>query len=97
MKISIEELKDLALRLKFEMKEEEYETLLEEFDVMFKQMELLEKIENVDNVEPMVFPFDYQTTSWREDEIETPLSVEEVLKNASETFANMIKVDKVVG
>lgn len=97
MKISIDDLHELAKRLMFEMNEEEYETLQDEFNIMIRQMDLLGNIENIDNVEPMVFPFDYQASIWREDEIEPPLSVDEVLKNAKETQSGMIKVKKVVG
>ena len=34
MKVSIEELKDLANRLKFDMHEDEYKTLQDEFEVV---------------------------------------------------------------
>lgn len=55
MKISIDDLHELAKRLMFEMNEEEYETLQDEFNIMIRQMDLLGNIENIDNVEPMVF------------------------------------------
>ena len=41
--IEIETLKKYAGKLLFDMKEEEYETLQKEFDVIIKQMELIEK------------------------------------------------------
>ena len=97
MEITIEELKALASRLKFEMKDEEYKTLVDEFHTIIKQMDLISQIDGIDQVEPMTFPFDYETASWREDEVEPALPVNEVLANASDKTTNMIKVKKVVG
>lgn len=97
MSITIEELKDLAHRLLFEMSDEQYETLQQEFEVILKQMKLLGEIENIENVEPLVFPVEGETMGMREDEPEECLSVNEVLENAKEKMMDMIKVQKVVG
>lgn len=96
-RISVEKLHELALRLKFRMSEEEYKTLQDEFDVLLRQMELLGDIENIDNVEPMVFPFVATTLGMREDEVKDQLSKEDVLKNAAQVQNDMVKVQKVVG
>ena len=96
-RISVEKLHELALRLKFRMSEEEYVTLQDEFDVLLKQMELLGDIENIEEVEPMVFPFQATTLGMREDEVKDQLSKEDVLKNAAEVQNDMVKVQKVVG
>lgn len=95
--ISVEKLKDLALRLKFRMSEEEYVTLQDEFDVLLKQMKLLGDIEGLDDVEPMTFPFVTQTMGMREDEVKDQISKEDVLKNAGQVQNDMVKVQKVVG
>ena len=47
------------------MSEEEYNTLLEEFDVIVKQMELVAKINGIDEAKPMTFPFDDKVTYLR--------------------------------
>ena len=47
----------LANKLMFTMEDSEYDTLLDEFDTMIKQMDLIGKIEGIENVEPMVYPF----------------------------------------
>ena len=49
-------LKDYAKKLMFEMNDDEYETLENEFDIILKQMDLIEKIPNIDKVEPMIYP-----------------------------------------
>ena len=97
MSISIEELKKLAQNLLFDMSEEQYVTLQEEFAVILKQMKLLADIPNIDDVEPLVFPVVISSGVLREDEPEDCLNPEEVLKNAQETMMGMIKVQKVVG
>lgn len=95
--ISIEELKDLANRLKFDMSEEEYQTLQKEFEVILKQMDLIGQIENVDDVEPMTFPYQV-TASWiREDQEQEGLELEELMSNIKDRMGNFVKVPKVVG
>jgi aspartyl/glutamyl-tRNA(Asn/Gln) amidotransferase C subunit len=79
------------------MSEDEYKALQDEFDVLLKQMELLGDIENIEEVEPMVFPFQATTLGMREDEVKDQLSKEDVLKNAAEVQNDMVKVQKVVG
>ena len=55
--IAKEKLKDYANKLMFDMNDEEYETLQEEFDIILKQMDLIGNIPNISSVEPMTFPF----------------------------------------
>ena len=47
-----------AKKLMFEMNDDEYKTLENEFDVILKQMDLIGKIEDIDDVSPMTFPFE---------------------------------------
>ena len=96
MKVSIEELKDLANRLKFDMHEDEYKTHQDEFEVVLSQMEMIGKIECADEVEPMTFPFIYDSIGLREDEPGEVLTKEEVLKNASDVSYDQVRVKKVI-
>lgn len=96
MRISKEELKDLAARLKFDMSEDEYELLQEEFEVILSQMELLGEIENADQVTPMTFPRLFKSVGMREDEVVDVLSVEDVIRNSKDSVDGLIKVKKVV-
>lgn len=97
MSIDIKELKELSKKLYFDMSEEQYKTLQNEFDVILKQMELIGEIEGLEDVSPMVFPYLEPGLGLREDEPGETLKPEEVLQNASETMMNMVKVKKVVG
>lgn len=94
--ITMDVLKDAANRLLFDMSEDEYKTLYEEFAILTKQMESIGKIEGLDKFEPMTFPFDCETSYLREDVAEEPLDREEALKNAGSVKDNEIKLPKVV-
>lgn len=90
-------LKDAANRLYFDMTDSEYDTLLEEFANIQQEFELMGQINGVDEVVPMTFPFDVSIDFLRDDEPETPLSQEDVLKNAGNVKEGQIKLPKVVG
>ena len=94
--ISLDVLKDAANRLMFDMSEQEYQTLLNEFKSLVQQMANLAKIEGLEDVEPMTFPFECSTDFLREDEAETPLSRDEALGNAGSKANGQIKLPKVV-
>lgn len=95
--IEKEKLKDYAHKLMFDMKEEEYETLQKEFEVILKQMEKIENIPNIKNVKPMTFPFRLdKKRKLREDEVGDYLTVGEVLENAKHQVNDQVKVPKVV-
>ena len=96
MKISIDELKDLAMRLKFDMNDDEYRTLQEEFEVILSQMELLGNIEGLDEVEPMTFPYTVYAKVVRDDEVGELMSYDEIFSNIKNSRFNQIRVPKVV-
>ena len=95
-KVNKEVLKESAHKLLFDMSEEEYDTLLKEFDFIIKQMEIISHIKGVDDVEPMSLPYPVNTTEMREDVVETPLTQEEALRNAGDKKDGMIILPKVV-
>ena len=93
---NIDVLKDAANRLLLDMSEDEYETLLKEFDIVTKQMKSLNENSALDKLEPMVFPFEIYTTELREDVAEEPLTREQALKNSQRKVGGQIKLPKVV-
>ena len=93
---NIEVLKDAAKRLLFDMSESEYETLLKEFDIVTKQMNIIGFNCEIEKYEPMAFPFECSTSYLREDVPEEPLSREEALKNSKRKIGGQIKLPKVV-
>lgn len=96
-KISKTTLHEIASTLMFDMEDAQYDTLIDEFDVVLKQMDLISQIPGVDEVEPMTFPFEVTVSYLREDENTKPLVKEEALKNAKEVVDGQIRLPKVVG
>lgn len=86
----------LANKLMFTMNDSEYETLLAEFDAMIKQMDLIGKIEGIEEVEPMCYPFPIDDVSLREDEVVDELEIDDILMNSGSTLYNQVKLPKVV-
>lgn len=93
---NIEVLKDAAKRLLLDMSESEYETLLKEFDIVTKQMAIIGSNQEIENYEPMVFPFECTTSFMREDVPTEPLPREEALRNSKRKIGGQIKLPKVV-
>lgn len=94
--INKEQLQEYARKLMFEMNEEEYETLQQEFDNILHQIALIEKIEGLKEVEPMTYPFITYKAELRKDEVEESLDINDVLKNAKSSYLDQVKVPKVV-
>ena len=93
---NIEVLKDAAKRLLFDMSDDEYETLLKEFDIVTKQMSIIGRNSEIEKYEPMSFPFECSTSYLREDEPVEPLSREDALRNSKRKIGGQIKLPKVV-
>ncbi len=95
--VNIKVLKEAANKLMFDMPESQYRTLLEEFKVVIKQMNLIAEIPGVDDAAPMTFPFDCTTSYLREDEPQEPMDRDVALKNAHDVVDGQIRLPKVVG
>lgn len=89
-------LKEYANKLMFDMKDDEYVTLQQEFEIIQKQMDLIGEIENIKNVEPMTFPFKLDEVTLREDIGGRVIDVEDALKNCHSKKGREIKVPRVV-
>ena len=94
--VSKEVLQIAASKMMFEMSDAQYNALIKELNVFLKQVDLIGQIPNIDDVEPMTFPFDVTTTYLREDVVEAPLTNDEALKNASDVKDGQIRLPKVV-
>lgn len=94
-KFSSEYFRKLAGDLKFDLSDEEIESLKKDFAAVEKQVELFESIDT-EGVEPMIYPFETPTVFLREDEITDVLSQEDALKNAADVRMGHVHVPKVV-
>lgn len=94
--IAKEKLKDYAHKLMFDMKEEEYDTLQEEFEITIKQMDLIAKIPDIEKITPLSFPFVNTDAKLREDKQEETLTINEILANTKHQIDDQVKIPKVV-
>lgn len=86
----------LANKLMFTMNDSEYETLVDEFDTIIKQMDLIGKIDGIDSVEPMVYPFLLNDVVLREDVVSDELEIDDILVNSGSNLYNQVRLPKVV-
>ena len=88
----------LAKKLMFEMNDLEYETLEREFEIMRKQMELIDGIKDIDNVVPMTYPFDLELDDsyLRDDISNNEICFDDMKINVKDYENEKIKVPKVV-
>lgn len=88
---------DASTRLMFVMTDQQYDVLINEFDVLLQQMALIGKINGVDGLTPMTFPFSFKSQGLRQDEIGPTLTQQEATRNAHHVREGQIKLPKVVG
>lgn len=94
--VTKEILKESANKLMFDLSDEQLDTLLKEFDVILKQMDLIGDIKGVDTAEPMTFPFEVTVDYLRDDVSENQITREEALKNSGDVVEGQIRLPKVV-
>ena len=96
--ITRDKLEDYAKKLMFEMNEDEYKTLENEFEVILKQMELIDNINDIDGVIPMTYPFDLELDDsyLRGDIVSNEICFDDMKINVNDYENNMVKVPKVV-
>lgn len=85
----------LALQLRFELSEDEAKAIADEFGILIAQMDLLNQIDT-QGIEPMVYPFETETSFLREDVVAKVFTQEEALSNAPKTKNGFIVTQKVV-
>ena len=93
--MEIKEIKDLASRLMFKLSDEEAQLIVDEFELLDKQLSILNEIDT-EGVEEMIYPFDVETSLLREDEVSHVLDKELALSNATKVKEGHIVVPKVV-
>ena len=87
--------KQLAHQLMFDLSDEEAENIVSEFDVLTKQMKLLDAV-NTDGVEEMIYPFEDETPFIREDEVTHVISQDDALANVNKKIEGHFVLPKVV-
>ncbi len=90
-----QDIRKLAKNLMFDLSDDEISDIQSEFEVLMKQLALLEAIDT-ETIEPMVTPFETPTHFLREDEVDAVIPVEEALLNAPKRDGNYFVIPKVV-
>lgn len=96
-KFTKEMVKDYADKLLIGLTDEETEMVLNEFEVIDSNIDLINKIPNINDVEPMTHCLDDFIYELREDIIEDSIPIEDILANSDQTIEREIAVPKVVG
>lgn len=96
-KFTKEMVNDYADKLLIGLTEEENKQVLDEFDIIDKNIDLINEIPEIEKVEPMTHCLDDFIYELREDEIEESVPIEELLQNCDDATDREVSVPKVVG
>ena len=87
---------DLADKLLIGLSEEENKMVLDEFEIIDKNIDKINLIDGVSDAEPMCYALDNYVTELREDVAEESPSIEELLANCDFKDGREVEVPKVV-
>ena len=96
-KFTKEMVDDYANKLLIGLSEEENKNVLNEFEEIDKQIDLINEIPNISEVKPMTHTLDDFEFVLRDDEIEESVDIEDLLANSDEHTDREVEVPKVVG
>ena len=96
-KFTKEMVNDYADKLLIGLTEEENKMVLDEFEIIDKNIDLINQIEGIEKIEPMTHTLDDFEYELRDDVIEESIPIEDLLANSDDTDGDEIVVPKVVG
>ena len=96
-KFTSEMVDDYAEKLLIGLTREENKMVLDEFEIIDKNIDIINQIPGIEHVEPMSWCLDRTIDSLREDVVEDSVEIECLLRNADQTTDTEIEVPKVVG
>ena len=96
-KFTKEMVDDYADKLLIGLTPEENKMVLDEFDVIDEQINIINDIPGIENVEPMTHTLDDFEYELREDVVEESIPLEELLQNCKQVSGREVEVPKVVG
>ena len=96
-KFTKEMVDDYADKLLIGLTEDENKMVLDEFEIIDKNIDLINQIPNIKDVEPMSHCLDDFEYELREDEVEESVPIEELLQNCDDYNEREVQVPKVVG
>ena len=96
-KFTKEIVNDYADKLLIGLTDEENKQVLDEFEVIDENIDLINKIPNIENVEPMTHCLDNFIYELRSDKTEESIEIDELLQNCDDKTDREVSVPKVVG
>ncbi len=96
-KFTKEMVDNYALKLLIGLTPEENKMVLDEFDIIDHNIDLINEIPGISDVEPMTHCLDDFTCELREDEIVESVPIEDLLRNSDDVEDREIVVPRVVG
>ena len=96
-KFTKEMVNDYADKLLIGLTEEENKQVLDEFEIIDENIDLINKIPNIENIEPMTHCLDDFICELRSDISEKSIDIEELLQNCDDKTDREVSVPKVVG
>lgn len=95
-KFTAEMVNEYADKLLIGLTDEENKMVLDEFEIIDKNIDIINQIPNIENVEPMSFCLDDFVCELREDIVEDSVEIEDLLQNCDVTNDREVEVPKVV-
>ncbi len=95
-KFTKEMVDDYADKLLIGLTDEENKMVLDEFEIIDKNIDVINEIPNIENVEPMSWCLDDFEFELREDEVEESIEIDELLQNCDVYNDREVEVPKVV-
>lgn len=96
MKFTSDMVNDYADKLLIGLTEEENKMVLEEFEIIDKNINIINEIEGIEEIEPMSHCLDDFVYELREDVVAESVDIDELLQNCDDYINDEIKVPKVV-
>lgn len=96
-KFTKEMIDDYANKLLIGLSMEENKMVMDEFDTIDKDIDIVTTIEGIENIKPMTHALDMCATSLREDIEEQTPDIDDLLRNAPKKIGREIEVLRVVG
>lgn len=95
-KFTSEMVDDYADKLLIGLTREENQMVLDEFEIIDKNIDVINEIPNIEEVEPMSWCLDDFEFELREDEVEESVEIDELLQNCDVYNDREVEVPKVV-
>ena len=96
-KFTSEMVNDYADKLMIGLTEEENKMVLDEFEIIDRNIDLINEIPNIEKVECMTHTLDDFVYELREDVVEESVNIDDLLANCDDSTDREVVVPKVVG